>query len=156
MLLGTGTGSFGAATNFNVGELPRSVAAGDFNGDGTLDLAVASFGASSNGVSILINGCGVPTQTPTPPTTTPTHTPTPPPTQTATPTRSPTLTAIPCIGDCSGRHTVAIDDLITLVNIVLGDAEPSACPNGVPTGAEVDIVSVIQAVNNALHGCGAG
>jgi hypothetical protein len=37
--LGTGTGSFGNSTNFNQGIDPRSIAAGDFNGDGKLDLA---------------------------------------------------------------------------------------------------------------------
>ena len=47
-----GTASFGAATNFNVGTNPQSVAIGDFNGDGTLDLAVAN--GDSNNVSILL------------------------------------------------------------------------------------------------------
>jgi hypothetical protein len=31
ILLGTGTGSFGTATNFAVGSFPVSVAVGDFN-----------------------------------------------------------------------------------------------------------------------------
>ena len=31
ILLGTGSGSFGTATNFVVGSQPRSVAVGDFN-----------------------------------------------------------------------------------------------------------------------------
>jgi hypothetical protein len=52
VLLGTGTGSFGAATNFAVGTTPRSVAVADFNGDGKLDLAVAN--AGNNNVSILL------------------------------------------------------------------------------------------------------
>jgi len=52
ILLGTGTGSFGPATNFAVGSYPSSVAIGDLNGDGKLDLAVANF--SSNNVSILL------------------------------------------------------------------------------------------------------
>jgi FG-GAP-like repeat/FG-GAP repeat len=52
VFLGTGTGSFGAATNFIVGTTPRSVAISDFNGDGKLDLAVANSG--SNNVSILL------------------------------------------------------------------------------------------------------
>ena len=46
ILLGTGTGSFGAATNFAVGSGPRSVAVADFNGDGKLDLAVANAAAT--------------------------------------------------------------------------------------------------------------
>ncbi|MEK6289352.1 MAG: FG-GAP-like repeat-containing protein, partial [Acidobacteriota bacterium] len=52
ILLGTGTGSFGAKTDFGTGGLPRSVAVRDFNGDGKLDLAVANSG--DNTVSILL------------------------------------------------------------------------------------------------------
>jgi uncharacterized protein (DUF2141 family) len=51
------TVSFGAATNFAVGSNPDSVALGDVNGDGKLDLAVGNSG--SNNVSILLgNGTG--------------------------------------------------------------------------------------------------
>ena len=52
ILLGTGTGSFGAKTDFGTGANPRSVAVGDFNGDGKLDLAVANQGSAT--VSILL------------------------------------------------------------------------------------------------------
>ena len=52
ILLGTGTGSFGPATNFIVGTTPQSVSVGDFNKDGKLDLATANF--NSNNVSILL------------------------------------------------------------------------------------------------------
>jgi hypothetical protein len=53
VLLGTGTGSFGTATNFTVGTNPNSVTVGDFNGDGKSDLATANqFGGS---ISILLN-----------------------------------------------------------------------------------------------------
>ena len=48
---------------------------------------------------------------------------------------------------------MAINELITLVNIALGTAQPSACPHGVPSGADVDVALIIQAVNNALNGC---
>src|SRR5262249_2022880 len=44
------TASFAAATNFGVGDSPISVAVGDFNGDGKLDLAVVNSG--SDNVSI--------------------------------------------------------------------------------------------------------
>ncbi len=52
ILLGTGTGSFGAATTFGVGTQPQSIALGDFNRDGKLDLAIANNGSSN--VSILL------------------------------------------------------------------------------------------------------
>jgi hypothetical protein len=52
ILLGTGTGSFGAKTDFGTGSFPTSVAVGDFNSDGKLDLAVTNNG--SNAVSILL------------------------------------------------------------------------------------------------------
>ena len=51
ILLGTGTGSFGAKTDFGTDSIPLSVAVGDFNGDGNLDLAV---GNDSGTVSILL------------------------------------------------------------------------------------------------------
>src|SRR5215475_2899469 len=49
---GCETASFGKATDFDVGTVPLSAAVGDFNADGTLDLAVAN--GSSNSVSILL------------------------------------------------------------------------------------------------------
>src|SRR5579863_4328736 len=46
-----------AATNFTVGSSPFSVATGDFNGDGKLDLVIANFG--SYDISVLLgNGDG--------------------------------------------------------------------------------------------------
>ncbi|MEG4069895.1 DUF4347 domain-containing protein [Microcoleus sp. Pol11C2] len=50
--LGTGTGTFGNPTNFGQGINPRSIAAGDFNGDSRLDLATAPL--SGNNLSILL------------------------------------------------------------------------------------------------------
>jgi hypothetical protein len=62
-----------------------------------------------------------------------------------------------CVGDCTGADTVAMDDVVTLVNIALGTAQPLTCPNGgLPLGGEVDVAIIIQAVNNALTGCGVG
>ena len=55
VLLGTGTGSFGAARNYSAGSPPRSVAMADFNGDGKIDLVTANAG----GVTVLLgNGTG--------------------------------------------------------------------------------------------------
>jgi hypothetical protein len=46
VLLGSGNGSFAAATYFTVNTEPRWVVAGDFTGDGILDLAAAHAGAA--------------------------------------------------------------------------------------------------------------
>src|SRR3989454_1082575 len=52
ILLGDGTGSFGAATNFAAGTYPISLAIGDFNDDGKQDLVVVNL--DSNNVSKLL------------------------------------------------------------------------------------------------------
>jgi Leucine-rich repeat (LRR) protein/Ca2+-binding EF-hand superfamily protein len=53
VLIGTGAGSFGTATNFpTTGSNSSFVASGDFNKDGNIDLAVTNY--LSNDVSILI------------------------------------------------------------------------------------------------------
>ncbi|MEG4170392.1 MULTISPECIES: DUF4347 domain-containing protein [unclassified Microcoleus] len=57
ILLGNGAGSFGAATNFNVGAIPDAVVVGNFNADNFPDLAVGN--SLSNNISILLgNGTG--------------------------------------------------------------------------------------------------
>ena len=59
VLLGNGDGTFRTAVDFGVGggSFPVSVAVGDFNGDGILDLAVAN-NSSSTGSVLLGNGDG--------------------------------------------------------------------------------------------------
>ncbi len=63
MLLGEGDGTFAAATKVTLSGAPFSVAAGDVNGDGKPDLAVARSG--SDGISVLpgtgSGGFGAPT-----------------------------------------------------------------------------------------------
>jgi hypothetical protein len=49
--------SFGTKSDFSTGIQPFSVAVEDFNGDGTLDLAVTN--VSSNTVSVLLNTTGL-------------------------------------------------------------------------------------------------
>ncbi len=59
VLLGNGAGGFTAAPGspFAAGSTPHSVAVGDFNGDGTPDLAIADYGG--NNVTVLLgNGAG--------------------------------------------------------------------------------------------------
>jgi hypothetical protein len=56
VLLGNGAGGFTGATGnaFEVGTYPTSLAAGDFNGDGVLDLATANYGSAN--ISVLLGG----------------------------------------------------------------------------------------------------
>ncbi len=54
VLLGTGTGTFGAATNFPAGTGPFSITNGDFNADGKMDLAIANY-ITAGTASVLIN-----------------------------------------------------------------------------------------------------
>ena len=59
-----------------------------------------------------------------------------------------------CVGDCNGDGMVAINELITGVNIALGSAPVSSCPAIDANGnGEVAINELIAAVNNALGGC---
>ncbi len=53
MLLGAAGGSFTGASHFAVGNVPLSVAVGDFDGDGDPDLAVAKL--PSDNVAVLLN-----------------------------------------------------------------------------------------------------
>lgn len=47
ILLGNGSGGFGAPTSFNAGTLPLNLAVGDFNGDTHRDIVVSNMGASN-------------------------------------------------------------------------------------------------------------
>lgn len=58
-----------------------------------------------------------------------------------------------CVGDCDGNNMVAINELITGVNIALGNLPVSACPSFDCMGDGVQINCLIQGVNNALNGC---
>ena len=57
-----------------------------------------------------------------------------------------------CLGDCDGNGTVDISDLITGVNIVLGNDPISVCPAFDNGSGVVTVDVLITAVNNALSG----
>lgn len=79
-------------------------------------------------------------------------TPTPTPLVGATPT--PTGGAAVCIGDCNGTAEVTVDELITMVNIALGNADVSVCPPGDANGSGgITVDEIVGAVNRALNGC---
>lgn len=57
----------------------------------------------------------------------------------------------PCIGDCGGDGHVTVDEILTLVNLALGN--PGMCPHGSPGCVVPDVALILQAVNNAINGC---
>jgi hypothetical protein len=62
-----------------------------------------------------------------------------------------------CAGDCNADDEVAVNELITAVNIALGNTALSECA-AVDTVAdgEVAVNELIQAVNSALNSCAGG
>jgi len=75
----------------------------------------------------------------------------------STPTPSPTPTPLPCVGDCNQDQVVTVDDLLIMVNIALGSASLSICPEGDASGdSHITVGELLAAVNNALSGCAIG
>ncbi len=59
--------------------------------------------------------------------------------------------AVQCVGDCDGSGAVTVDEILTLVNLALGNG--GQCPNGLPVGVTPDVSLILQAVNHVLSGC---
>ncbi|MEO8602443.1 MAG: hypothetical protein ABI629_07705 [bacterium] len=82
-----------------------------------------------------------PTFTPTMPGSGPTPTPTQP-------------SNAACVGDCNDDGTVAVNELITGVNIALGSASIEACSSfDTNDDGSVAVNELIGGVNSALNGC---
>ena len=65
-----------------------------------------------------------------------------------------TPTAAPCVGDCNGNGTVTVDEILTMVNIALGNARVDDCLAGdVNDDGQITVDEILTAVNNALNGC---
>jgi hypothetical protein len=93
------------------------------------------------------------TPTNTPVTPSPTLTRTRTTTPSATATRTPTVTPR-CVGDCNGDSSVTIDEILSMVDIALGNAETSTCAPADANGdQEITIDEILKAVNDALNGC---
>ena len=79
--------------------------------------------------------------------------------RTGTPTATAPATATittgpPCVGDCDGSGEVTINELITMVNIALGNSPVSACPAGDANhDGTIAINELVTAVGNAINGC---
>jgi hypothetical protein len=87
------------------------------------------------------------------PSATPTETPAPS-TPTPTATRDSTPSGGACAGDCNDNGTVAVNELITGVNIALSTASVSVCSSfDVNGNGQVTIDELLRAVNNALSSC---
>ncbi len=60
-----------------------------------------------------------------------------------------------CVGDCNDDYGVEVDELVTMVNIALGNAATSTCRFGDGNGdGEITVDEILLAVGNALYGCG--
>jgi hypothetical protein len=59
-----------------------------------------------------------------------------------------------CAGDCDHSGAVAVNELITGVNIALGTVAVESCPSfDGDSDLAVTVSELITAINNALHGC---
>ncbi len=59
-----------------------------------------------------------------------------------------------CVGDCTNDDSVTVDELITMVNIALGNTGVCSAGDANLDGG-ITIDEIVTAVNNALSGCGA-
>jgi hypothetical protein len=73
---------------------------------------------------------------------------------TPTPTPTATPTPVPCVGDCNSYGQVTVDEILTMVNIALGDTPVTMCDAGDANhDGHITVDEIITAVNSALTGC---
>src|SRR5574337_71774 len=76
------------------------------------------------------------------------------PTPTGSPEPTPSTTPALCSGDCDGGGVVSVDELLTMVNIALGNAPVADCLAGTTNGDDhITIDEILTAVMRALNGC---
>lgn len=84
---------------------------------------------------------------------TPTH-PLPPSATASTTTATATATPKPCAGDCSGNKQVTVDEVLTMVNIALGNANVATCGSGDANhNGQITVDEIVTAVDHAINGC---
>lgn len=60
----------------------------------------------------------------------------------------------PCTGDCNDDHQVTVDEILTMVNIALGNGAVSDCTNGdLNHDGRITVDEIAAAVENALNAC---
>lgn len=60
-----------------------------------------------------------------------------------------------CQGDCSLDAAVTVDELVTVVSIALGTAQPDLCTSGdASCDGTITVDEIVGSVNSALAGCG--
>jgi hypothetical protein len=60
-----------------------------------------------------------------------------------------------CTGNCSADAGVTVDEILTMVNIALGNASLLSCEAADANhDGQVTVDEILTAVNNALNGCG--
>ncbi len=69
----------------------------------------------------------------------------------------PQTPSTPCVGDCHGSGDVTVDEILTMVNIALGNADMLECASGDDNGdGLITVDEIVVALNNALNGCSGG
>jgi hypothetical protein len=64
------------------------------------------------------------------------------------------LVSLPCVGDCGEDGQVTVDEVLTMVELALGNSPVSNCPRGDSCGDDqITVDEILTAVNNALNGC---
>ena len=59
-----------------------------------------------------------------------------------------------CVGDCSGDGVVTVGEILTMVDIALGNAGLSSCQAGDQSGdRQITVDEILTAVDHALNGC---
>lgn len=65
-----------------------------------------------------------------------------------------TPTPTVCIGDCDTDRQVTVDNVLTMVNIAVREADVSSCQAGDANhDGQITVDEILTAVNNALNGC---
>ena len=59
-----------------------------------------------------------------------------------------------CVGDCGADRQVTVDEILTMVNVALGNTHLSACrASDANDDGQITVDEILTAVNNALNGC---